>query len=199
LSVPDLLVGRLQNLDLTIGMLASASRYCGAASTDQRQCHRHSRRRRASCGHAPGRAADGPASGPRGSGGRTCTSWSRVPAGRRDRGGRAAVGLGRAGCLTRFWQRGRYPGYRDVLDTGDSEQGGPNEPRDSLRALHRSDQTAVERRPLPSVRGAAVSGREREGYAWSWLTRPPGIRWLAVCLPLSVPAGEEGRADGRRL
>ena len=77
LSVPDLLVGRLQNLDLTIGMLASASRYCGAASTDQRQCHRHSRRRRASCGYAPGRAADGPASGPRGSGGRTCTSWSR--------------------------------------------------------------------------------------------------------------------------
>jgi hypothetical protein len=40
LSVSDLLVGKLQNLDLTIGMLASASQYCGAAPTDQRQCHR---------------------------------------------------------------------------------------------------------------------------------------------------------------
>jgi hypothetical protein len=36
--------------------------------------------------------------------------------------------------------------------------GGPNEPCDSLIALHRSDQTAVERRPVPSVRGADLRG-----------------------------------------
>jgi hypothetical protein len=40
-------------------------------------------------------------------------------------------------------------------------RGGPNQARDSLIAPHRSDQTAVERRPVPSVRGANVSGRER--------------------------------------
>jgi Domain of unknown function (DUF4956) len=30
------------------------------------------------------------------------------------------------------------------------------------------------------------------------LTRPPVIRWLAVCLPLSVPLGRGGRADAKR-
>jgi hypothetical protein len=30
------------------------------------------------------------------------------------------------------------------------------------------------------------------------LTRPPVIRWLAVCLPLSGPVGRGGRADAKR-
>jgi hypothetical protein len=32
--------GQVQNLELTIGMLPNASQYCGAAPTDQSQCHR---------------------------------------------------------------------------------------------------------------------------------------------------------------
>jgi hypothetical protein len=42
------------------------------------------------------------------------------------------------------------------------------------------------------------------GTGWASLRPPvthetPVIRWPAVCLPLSVLAEEEGRADGRRL
>ena len=45
-----------------------------------------------------------------------------------------------------------------------------------------------------SSRSEPATGR----LPWKWLTRPPVIRGIALCLPLSVPLGREGRADAER-
>jgi hypothetical protein len=39
--------------------------------------------------------------------------------------------------------------------------------------------------------------RPRERYTWSWLTRPPVIRWSAVCLPCLYRSGGESEPTTR--
>ena len=94
--------------------------------------------------------------------------------------------------------RWRLSRCRHVSETRHPEQGGPNQARDSLIALHRSDHTAVDRRPVPSV---DVRGREsvRTGSVcgeWDHLAALPADgRDMMADL---APAGIEGEVAEQR-